>query len=141
MYDFHDCVCFKQKTAYEMRISDWSSDVCSSDLLKGDAMLGEALRLIRVYHDLKQKQAAERLEVSTSYLSEIERGLKTPTLDIIQRYATVFDMPVSSIMFFSENLDQKSTLDQARTFVAGKVVGLLQFLRSERKSTRLNSSH
>src|SRR3546814_2555065 len=24
--------CFKQKTAYEMRISDWSSDVCSSDL-------------------------------------------------------------------------------------------------------------
>src|SRR3546814_12005218 len=30
------CVCFfffKQKTAYEMRISDWSSDVCSSDLL------------------------------------------------------------------------------------------------------------
>src|SRR3546814_6910014 len=25
---------FKQKTAYEMRISDWSSDVCSSDLFK-----------------------------------------------------------------------------------------------------------
>src|SRR3546814_1019785 len=24
---------FKQKTAYEMRISDWSSDVCSSDLM------------------------------------------------------------------------------------------------------------
>src|SRR3546814_3574831 len=32
---FGVCVCFfffKQKTAYEMRISDWSSDVCSSDL-------------------------------------------------------------------------------------------------------------
>src|SRR3546814_8174804 len=26
---------FKQKTAYELRISDWSSDVCSSDLLYG----------------------------------------------------------------------------------------------------------
>src|SRR3546814_3624094 len=26
---------FKQKTAYEMRISDWSSDVCSSDLFSG----------------------------------------------------------------------------------------------------------
>src|SRR3546814_6950829 len=25
-------LCFKQKTAYEMRISDWSSDVCASDL-------------------------------------------------------------------------------------------------------------
>src|SRR3546814_8229509 len=38
---FSYCVCgvllfffFKQKTAYEMRISDWSSDVCSSDLSK-----------------------------------------------------------------------------------------------------------
>src|SRR3546814_12097191 len=29
---------FKQKTAYEMRISDWSSDVCSSDL--GDVAVG-----------------------------------------------------------------------------------------------------
>src|SRR3546814_4971108 len=27
---------FKQKTAYEMRISDWSSDVCSSDLVDRD---------------------------------------------------------------------------------------------------------
>src|SRR3546814_3848340 len=33
----HLCICFfffKQKTAYEMRISDWSSDVCSSDLVE-----------------------------------------------------------------------------------------------------------
>src|SRR3546814_2255198 len=36
---------FKQKTAYEMRISDWSSDVCSSDLIgRGlDAGLGIGL--------------------------------------------------------------------------------------------------
>src|SRR3546814_2978230 len=34
----HGCFFFfKQKTAYEMRISDWSSDVCSSDLLLGGA--------------------------------------------------------------------------------------------------------
>src|SRR3546814_2305341 len=32
---------FKQKTAYEMRISDWSSDVCSSDLI--EAAGGEAM--------------------------------------------------------------------------------------------------
>src|SRR3546814_7979082 len=30
---------FKQKTAYEMRISDWSSDVCSSDLLLGSGCI------------------------------------------------------------------------------------------------------
>src|SRR3546814_7869952 len=29
----------KQKTAYEMRISDWSSDVCSSDLLEGECQV------------------------------------------------------------------------------------------------------
>src|SRR3546814_2828713 len=32
---------FKQKTAYEMRISDWSSDVCSSDLLALADAFGE----------------------------------------------------------------------------------------------------
>src|SRR3546814_1288610 len=35
LYSFRLACCvffFKQKTAYEMRISDWSSDVCSSDL-------------------------------------------------------------------------------------------------------------
>src|SRR3546814_9047032 len=31
---FYSFVFFKQKTAYEMRISDWSSDVCSSDLIE-----------------------------------------------------------------------------------------------------------
>src|SRR3546814_3872813 len=33
---------FKQKTAYEMRISDWSSDVCSSDLDSLIALMGSA---------------------------------------------------------------------------------------------------
>src|SRR3546814_9945799 len=49
MFDF--CV-FKQKTAYEMRISDWSSDVCSSDLARAcapnTAMTTEALSPPRV---------------------------------------------------------------------------------------------
>src|SRR3546814_4864099 len=34
---------FKQKTAYEMRISDWSSDVCSSDLFDGGDGCGDRL--------------------------------------------------------------------------------------------------
>src|SRR3546814_7456653 len=40
---FCSCIFFKQKTAYEMRISDWSSDVCSSDL---DARIRDALQRI-----------------------------------------------------------------------------------------------
>src|SRR3546814_13270040 len=34
---------FKQKTAYEMRISDWSSDVCSSDLTSSAELHGRAV--------------------------------------------------------------------------------------------------
>src|SRR3546814_2065256 len=36
---------FKQKTAYDMRISDWSSDVCSSDLLLARGTADKAGRL------------------------------------------------------------------------------------------------
>src|SRR3546814_1431202 len=35
---------FKQKTAYEMRISDWSSDVCSSDLAALVGLFGQVWR-------------------------------------------------------------------------------------------------
>src|SRR3546814_8550938 len=41
----YSCICylffffFKQKTSYEMRISDWSSDVCSSDLAEKNLFL------------------------------------------------------------------------------------------------------
>src|SRR3546814_6874104 len=38
---------FKQKTAYEMRISEWSSDVCSSDLAAG-----REIRCLDVLHEL-----------------------------------------------------------------------------------------
>src|SRR3546814_4134270 len=43
---------FKQKTAYEMRISDWSSDVCSSDLAQDDR-IGDARDLLGL-DDLRQ---------------------------------------------------------------------------------------
>src|SRR3546814_15767091 len=55
---------FKQKTAYEMRISDWSSDVCSSDLAdvqrpdrQGLSGLGIATCLLR--SDVQQGQRIE----------------------------------------------------------------------------------
>src|SRR3546814_5732182 len=47
---------FKQKTAYEMRISDWSSDVCSSDLRAGLEISGHSkhgLRCARAEHGLQ----------------------------------------------------------------------------------------
>src|SRR3546814_5592208 len=58
---------FKQKTAYEMRISDWSSDVCSSDLHGKTALL----------HALTGQQGDRRRE-------ERERGI---TIDLGYLYA------------------------------------------------------
>src|SRR3546814_8093259 len=43
MHVVHCVFFFKQKTAYELRSSDWSSDVCSSDLLDGFRLLGLAV--------------------------------------------------------------------------------------------------
>src|SRR3546814_6334019 len=46
-----DVFFFKQKTAYEMRISDWSSDVCSSDLLEMPAFAGMTIMALTLVID------------------------------------------------------------------------------------------
>src|SRR3546814_7886479 len=52
---------FKQKTAYEMRISDWSSDVCSSDLnekaLRRELTLGGAASILKAQQRRRNKPA------------------------------------------------------------------------------------
>ncbi|MFN8831827.1 MAG: helix-turn-helix transcriptional regulator [Labrys sp. (in: a-proteobacteria)] len=91
-------------------------------------MLNEALRLIRVYHDMKQTDAAEKLGVSKSYLSEIESGHKEPSLDLIRKYEVTYGIPASSILFFSENMYQSSTRLKAQRIVASKIISLMKFL-------------
>src|SRR3546814_1076643 len=52
---------FKQKTAYEMRISDWSSDVCSSDLrLPGRRAERGAGPALPLRHDRRQEHQARQ---------------------------------------------------------------------------------
>src|SRR3546814_3660010 len=51
---------FKQKTAYEMRISDWSSDVCSSDLQELRKKQQEDERLARAIRTAIQREIAEQ---------------------------------------------------------------------------------
>lgn len=93
-------------------------------------MLSEALRLLRVFHDMKQGELAERLELSKSYISEIENGNRTPSLEVIEKYADFFNVPVSSIMFFSEQLGIKDG-DKPRGGGARKVIAskILNFLK------------
>src|SRR3546814_1681022 len=68
---------FKQKTAYEMRISDWSSDVCSSDLARtisacqGDSTKGWPRHspVVWVRHSAKKATALSAASVSKRYFS------------------------------------------------------------------------
>jgi len=70
-------------------------------------MLNKALRLLRVFNDYKSNFLAERLEISTSYLSEIESGKKVPSLELLQKYAKVFEIPLSTILLMSEGFEKE----------------------------------
>src|SRR3546814_17099091 len=61
---------FKQKTAYEMRISDWSSDVCSSDLDSESGFTGLLLAL--VYVDATSLGAWSALYYAINYFLQLE---------------------------------------------------------------------
>src|SRR3546814_2996260 len=54
------CFFFKQKTAYEMRISDWSSDVCSSDLYLSPWDLGYG-PFVKFDHEFIGRAALEKM--------------------------------------------------------------------------------
>lgn len=104
-------------------------------------MLHEALRLIRSYHDLNQSELSVRLGISNSYLSEIESGKKQPTLDILQRYSDEFDIPLSSLMFFSEGLDKPRPTDNIRAFAAKKAIALLQWVEQKNEKNKKPTKH
>lgn len=95
-------------------------------------MIGEALRLIRVFHDLKQFELADRLKVSKSYVSEVEGGAKVPSLELIEKYSAEFRIPVSAILFFAEELPNAKRGEKTRTKIASTVLDLLSFI--ERKA-------
>lgn len=101
-------------------------------------MINEALRLIRVFHDLKQVELAIRLGVSKSHISEIEKGTKNPSLDLIERYSLAFKMPVSAIMFFAEELPNAKAGERVRVKIADKVLDILRFV--ERKADAENAA-
>lgn len=79
---------------------------------------------------MKQGELAEKLGLSRSHISELENSNKTPSMDVIERYAAEFRVPVSSIMFFAENVDKtegrKARLAKAKGVIATKIISFLQ---------------
>ena len=98
-------------------------------------MIGEALRLIRVFHDKKSRDLAVELGISPSYLSEIENGHKRPSLDLIAVYAETFKTQPSVILFFAEEL---GTGGNAKKH-SGVRAKLLLFLEAVDRFTHLDN--
>lgn len=92
-------------------------------------MLNRALKLLRTYHQLSQTELASKLYISNSYLCEIEKGIKSPNLDLLAKYGDIFKMPVSNILLFSEKIEAPySSSERLRVSAANKVLRLLEWI-------------
>ena len=102
-------------------------------------MMNEALRLAREFHNLNQSQAAERLGVSQSFLSEIESGKKPPSLDILHKYAEAYSLPLSAFLRFLEALDEKKARPEFERKVADKLLKMMQWVAKQEEANSLKS--
>lgn len=91
-------------------------------------MNGEALRLIRILNNIKSKDMAEKLGISSSYLSQIENNKRRPTLEIIEKYAEIFEMRTSSLIFLLEEYQDKSFSGKIKGNTKDVVIGLMKTL-------------
>src|SRR3546814_20320321 len=81
---------FKQKTAYEMRISDWSSDVCSSDLLVrlSAEELTQALNEVRPFRRLHGIDL-KSYEFGSVFVDPPRAGMDPDTCELTRRFDNI----------------------------------------------------
>jgi transcriptional regulator with XRE-family HTH domain len=92
-------------------------------------MLQKALKILRIYHNMQQRELADKLGISNSHLSEIEHGKKMPSIELLNKYSIVFKIPTSSILLFSEHISaDKSSLNKIRVAIADKILKMLEWL-------------
>src|SRR3546814_3353592 len=130
---------FKQKAAYEMRISDWSSDVCSSDLQGRDLLAGNQpieAGFFYVKHLAAQRQNSLELTIAPLLCGTACR-VTLDNIDFAQ--CGVFFLAVGQ---FARQAGAFKHAFTARHLAcpAGCVARAGRF-NKDRKSTRLNSSH
>ncbi|MDU4942947.1 MAG: helix-turn-helix domain-containing protein [Mixta calida] len=104
-------------------------------------MINRALKAIRLYHNVKQSELADSLFISKSYLSEIEAGKKSVSFDMLEKYSKEFDIPVSAMVFFSEQLEDEKKNGLAERFRLGcadKILKVLEWsiARNEREKAK-----
>ncbi len=63
---------------------------------------GAYLRKLRIEKGFTQEQLAENADISVSFLGGIERGLKSPTLETVQKLANALNTSISKLMTFEQ---------------------------------------
>lgn len=94
-------------------------------------MIGRTLKVLRQFHGMSQVELANALDLSNSFLSELESGKKEPTLDLLGRYSSYFDIPVSSILLFSESMDDAGKVREFRLSLASKALKLFEWVSAK----------
>lgn len=91
-------------------------------------MINKALKLIRQFHKVQQSELASRFSMSKSYLSEIESGKKPVSFELLEKYSSEFDIPASSLVFFSESLSKKKGMSEKfRNSFSGKIIDVMEW--------------
>jgi transcriptional regulator with XRE-family HTH domain len=89
--------------------------------------LRSALETLRVYHDVSVALLADRLGLPQKHIVAFEKGRRKITLEVVQRYAQAFEIPVSSLLLLAEQSGGVFTRD-AGDYVADKVVVIIEWL-------------
>ena len=90
--------------------------------------MGEALRLLRIFNGYKSAELAKKLELAQSYVSELENGKKQPTMEVLDKYAKVFEMKKSTLMLFAESLEGEEIKNDKKQRIARAGMKLLKIL-------------
>jgi transcriptional regulator with XRE-family HTH domain len=91
-------------------------------------MINDALRLLRLYLGLSQKELASELEISQSMVSEVESGTKSVSMELLERYSEKLDVRMSQLLFFAEELDGEPVKTKGKLIIASKVLTMLERL-------------
>ena len=90
--------------------------------------MGEALKLLRIFNGYKSAELEGLIGISQSYVSELENDKKQPTMEVLDKYAKVFDMKKSTLLLFAEALENDSANTDKKQRVARAGMRLLKIL-------------
>lgn len=99
--------------------------------------VGSNIRRIRQDARLSQEELAEAAGINRTYLSQLENGRSSPTLDVLERIARALDVPISALIVDSRVAHEPQPLYESASDEI-TYPGLREFLEDERTRLLMN---